>query len=248
MPVTVWFRFIGWNMKSPTLVGKWPKWSIRRRRASKRLAALKPDVFCGIEMGSRDHVKWLRDDMRKRGWLMSVATGGRNWRYILFNPVQFRQLRGGQVRLGGAYQGDVKEMTWAQLVDRESGRMALIFCSHLEVDGPDSYRRKQARFMLSEIERIKNELKMSWEDCYLYADVNDRGGVQAILNGSRLKNLVASVPYDTMNRWSGVRRRVGRNKSMDVLMAGDGEKVAKTFSPDCSDSSDHNLVGADVAG
>lgn len=248
MPVEVWFRIIGWNIKSPSLTGRWPRWSIRRRRASKRLAALRPDVFCGIEMGAREHVKWLRDDMRKRGWLMSIAEGGANWRYILFNPVQFEQRRGGQRRLGGAYQGDVKEMTWAQLVDHATGRMILIFCSHLEVDGPDSYRRAQAHSLLDHIEDVKTQLGMSWEDCYLYADVNDRGGVQAILNASRLKNLVAGTKYDTMNRWSKIRRRGRKNTSMDVLMAGDAEKVAKTFSPNCSDSSDHDLVGADVAG
>lgn len=239
-------RIVGWNIKSPSLRGRWPGWTIRRGRTVKRLVALKPDVFCGIEMGSINYVNWFRKAMKKRGWHMTQARGGANWRYIFFNPNVFSELRSGQRVLDGKYKGNGKELTWVQLQHRD-GSLYLIFCSHFEVLGPDSVRFAQAHSALKNIEQIKNMLGMSWDDCYFYADVNDRGGVQRILESSRLKNLARSTKYDTMNRWSKIRRRVKRDTSMDVLMAGDKVDVIKTFSPDCHDSSDHNLVGADVA-
>lgn len=239
-------RIIGWNIKSPSLTGKWPGWTVRRGRTVRRLAALRPDIFCGIEMGSINYVNWFRKAMRKKGWPMGQATGGANWRYIFFNLAVFSQVRSGQRVLKGQYRGRDKEMTWAQLLHVD-GRLVLVFCAHLEVLGPDSIRHTQAHSILDHIEQIKNMLGMSWDDCYLYADVNDRGGVQRIFQASRLHNLVSATKYDTMNRWSRKRRRAKRNQSMDVLMAGDNVHAEKTFSPDCSDSSDHNLVGADVA-
>lgn len=239
------FRIVGWNIKSPTLKGKWPGWTVRRGRTVKRLAALRPDVFCGIEMGSINYVNWFRKAMRKKGWQMSQARGGANWRYIFYNPNVFSEERSGQRVLKGRWKGNSKEMSWAQLRHRD-GSLILVFCAHLEVLGPDSVRLAQARSMLEHVENIKTMLGMSWDDCYLYADVNDRGGVQRVLDHSRMKNLVRSTPYDTMNRWSKIRRRSKRNESMDVLLAGDNAEASKTFSPDCSGSSDHNLVGADI--
>ena len=247
MAPQVWFRIVGWNIKSPLLRGAWPGWTVRRARNAKRLATLRPDVFCGVEMGKLAHVKWLRDSMRKRGWSMAIADGGANWRYILYNAKKFRQLRGAQRVLKGTYRGDTKEVTWAQLQERAAPhRLILAFSAHLEVDGPDAVRFTEAHSLVDTVEDIKNTLGMSWDDCYVYADVNDRGGVQAILEKSRLHNLVIATPFDTMNRWSKVRRRIKRNQSMDVLMAGDQVRAKKTFSPDAHDGSDHNPVGADI--
>jgi len=252
MAPQAWFRIIGWNIKSPTLLGPWPRWTVRRGRTVRRLAALHPDVFCGIEMGSLSHVKWFRTAMRNAGWPMTLAVGGARWRYIFFNPKAFSQLRGGQRVLEGEYRSDDKEMTWAQLRHRGGQqRLVLIFCAHLENEGPDSIRRQQARSLLAHIEDIKTELGMSWDDCYLYLDCNDEGGVQKILESSRLSNLQIGskqqlIRFNTMNRWSKKRRRVSVNHSMDWLGAGQSINAAKTFSPDCSDSSDHNLVGADI--
>lgn len=252
MAAVVWFRILGWNIKSPELVGFWPGWTARRGRTVKRVVGLRPDVFCGIEMGSPRHVRWFRDAIRKAGWPMTLAYGGARWRYIFFNPAKFSQLKGGQRILAGEYRSDDKEVTWAQLRERGTKRRKiLVFCSHLENEGPDSIRRQQARSLLGHINDIKTDLGMSWNDCYLYLDCNDDGGIQEILEASPLSNLqigsrVQRAKFNTMNLWSKKRRLAKVNTSMDWLGAGEAVNAEKTFSPDASDSSDHNPVGADI--
>lgn len=247
----VWFRIIGWNIKSPTLSGPWPGWLIRRGRIARRIAKYKPDVFCGIEMGKISHVRWMLKALKANDHPMRSVTGGANWRYIFFNHRKFFEYRSGQFVLSGRHKGQDKELTWAVLEDLINGNRILVLCTHLEVLGPDSVRMAQAKSTMFFARKLRTKYDIPWSRVFLFLDCNDRGGVQDYLEGTELSNLIKGsknnrAKYDTMNRWSRKRVKVKANRSLDWLGAGQQRDALVTFSPDCSDSSDHNLLGADV--
>lgn len=152
-----------WNLKSPTLLGKWLTWPLRRGGQVKIIAAAKPTVFLAQEVGPPSKERWYNGALAPR--LANVNAHNREgsgmWRAIWFDPKVFTRVTSGLYTLPSMLAKDDKQMAECILKDR-AGEPYYFGSLHLENE--DATGRTQ-------VEQI--------EDCFNHAiKMRDLHGVK----------------------------------------------------------------------
>ncbi len=175
-----------WNVKSPTLDGKWPVWEKRRDGQLGIIDVANPTVFLGQEFGSPANVAWYDPRMTALGLTNAhaYAKGSGKWRVIYYDPNVFTKKVAGLYTIGPTLNGDAKQM--AECVLTRDGIPYYFGSLHLEnEDGVDKktgrpadlIRVDQIRDCFRRMAEAATTHSIAPENCFIAGDTNSKTAV-----------------------------------------------------------------------
>lgn len=216
----------------------------------KEVGASMAAIVCLQEAGSKSYIDKLKKYVTvPLGY--EWAPGGRNWRYILFDPKQVTRVKSGSFYLG--MPG--KHAAWALVKDRKNGKELFVVSTHL-LQGHNKLsemeRDREARSMLKQIKAANatNAPVIVAGDFNSYNIVGDRvmkpGGFKDTLDTADTKT---DYKYNTFNGRKTVA--VPTKYSMggehdDHLYASNGIYTVRWDLNPSVEASDHNAIAARI--
>lgn len=248
----VWFRFMGWNMRSPTLT----PWGRRRWKQIALVRKYRPGVWCAVEVGSPVHAAWISARLLVGSHRMRRAPKGGKWRYIWYDPKKVHRIvRSGLYTITSKWNGDAKQAAWA-VAEMRNGHECIFVAAHLENKGSEANKVAQMADVIALVERLRKTFPgIPRSRVFIYVDCNSTGAVQRWIEKSAYSSLMygsahVGTGWTSQTRWlprKGLSRLVRPgHPSMDVLASGDERNATKVQQPDAHDISDHDPLIADI--
>lgn len=234
-----------WNLKSPTLIGKWLTWPLRRGGQRDIIKAIRPDVLLAQEVGPPSKEAWYNTALGAIGLTNAEthnAAGSGKWRAIWFNPKAFTRVTAGLYTIGPRQGTDDKQMGETVLTD-DNGDNWYFGSLHLEnEDGAkndrvrvdqidDCFRRATARAGLHDVapEHVvlggdTNSQNMVRQWVHEHTDYRDAAGLAKTATNTGIRSINGWRPFR-----SGAREDylfVHKDAAVQTFTQVDGHKVS----------------------
>ena len=211
---------VGFNLKSPTLLGKWLTWPFRRTGQIKIITDPKPTVVFIQEAGPPAKVKWYDTELAKYGLTNARAydsNGSGRWR-LIYHDQTFDRVAAHLYIIGPRIADDDKQMA-VEIAER--GGIPYFFGSfHLENESGakfDTLRVDQMQDCFAEMIRCQKTYGIAPEHCILQGDTNSETWVRDWVeentdyrDAAKLARVATDVDQESANSWepSGVGPRI----------------------------------------